>query len=87
MKLILILSCFSFYFAGCTAPVSTDGLLTSKSNNLTYTLSENGCSTGEHTFYSEEQMCNGLKNDSLNNNCAYNLRRLKFKSDCPGRTW
>jgi len=58
-----------------------------QSQNYTYNLSENGCSTGEHTFSSNESMCDGLRDDSLNNYCATNLRYLKFQSDCPGRTW
>ena len=65
-------------------------LLTSDQNNatsLSYNLTENGCSTGNHSFNSQDELCNGLRDDSLNNNCAQNLRYQKFQTDCPGRAW
>lgn len=89
MKLFLIGFTISLGLltSSCTPPKVIDGLLQAQSDQskLTYSLSENGCQTGEHTFYSEQQMCDGLKNDALNNYCALRLRQLKFQADCQGR--
>ncbi len=78
---------FSLLITSCTLPEAVNGLVTSQSANskLTYNFSENGCQTGEHTFYSEQQMCDGLKSDVLNNYCALRLRQIKFQADCQGR--
>ena len=75
MKKLLILSLATIAFAGC-----------GKKEDFKYTLSENGCSTGEQQADSKDQMCAKLKNDSVNNNCAYSLRKQKFESDGCG-TW
>ena len=90
--LLLFLSILTLAsFSACDLSKLTAGLLKaqSTSTNLTYNYTaENGCSTGEHTFYSNEQLCDGLKNDSLNNYCALSLRRSRYQTDCAGRgTW
>jgi hypothetical protein len=51
-----------------------------------YSLTENGCATGEITASSKEEMCNLLKNDEANKYCAGSLRRQKFQQDGCG-TW
>lgn len=85
----LVILTFIFLAASCSKETLTK--LTNGNNNsaqtLSYTLTENGCSTGEQKFSSQEQMCEGLKNDSLNNYCAQNLRYQKFQNDCPGYSW
>ncbi|MFZ3230288.1 MAG: hypothetical protein WA160_08790 [Pseudobdellovibrio sp.] len=87
-KITLIqLAALVLLFTSCMPKSATDAILNQKSSGYTYDLTENGCPTGEHSFSSLESMCDGLKNDSLNNFCARNLRYSKFQSDCPGRTW
>ncbi len=72
----------------CSLSNTVDSLTkTQSANNLTYSFSDGGCSTGEHTFYSKEQLCDGLKNDALNNFCALSLRQSKFRTDCQGQDW
>ena len=73
------------FMNGCSGSSLTDGL--KKQSSFTYELSENGCSTGEKTFSTNDAMCNALKDDAFNNYCAQNLRYQKFQSDCPGKTW
>jgi hypothetical protein len=87
-KSSLLFTCLfgSFVFMnGCSGSSLTDGL--KKQSSFSYELSENGCSTGEKTFNSNDSMCDALKDDALNNYCAQNLRYQKFQSDCPGKTW
>jgi hypothetical protein len=55
--------------------------------NLSYELSENGCETKRHEFSSQQEYCDGLKNDALNNYCASNLRYNEFKQNCAGQSW
>lgn len=66
-----------------------DGIVTKKDvQDYSYNFTVNGCTTGDQAFSSLDSMCEGLKNDSLNNYCAYDLRRSKFDTDCFGRgTW
>lgn len=73
------------FMNGCSGSSLTDGL--KKQSSFSYELSENGCSTGEKNFSTNDAMCNALKDDALNNYCAQNLRYQKFLSDCPGKTW
>jgi hypothetical protein len=48
-----------------------------------YQMVENGCDTGEHVFYTKQALCDGLKNDALNNNCAADSRdRLYRRHSC-----
>ena len=82
------LICFIFSVSACSLSNTVDSLTKAQStNNLTYSFTDGGCSTGEHTFYSNEQLCQGLKNDALNNYCAVSLRQSKFRTDCPGQDW
>lgn len=70
-----------------TEPTQEEGTITTQTNDtsLSYELSENGCTTGKLTFPSPELLCEALKDDGLNNNCAKDLRRLKFQSShCQG---
>jgi hypothetical protein len=57
------------------------------SQSLSYNLTENGCSTGNQSFSTQDALCNGLRDDALNNYCAQSLRFQKFQNDCPGHTW
>jgi hypothetical protein len=52
---------------------------------FTYELSENGCSTGSHTFESLEEQCAALKNEDINHGCAYGMRKSHYEQQkCPG---
>ena len=88
MRKLVILT-LMFLASSCSK--ETLSKLTNGNNNnaqtLSYTLTENGCSTGEQYFSTQDDMCDGLKNDSLNNYCARNLRYQKFQNDCPGHSW
>lgn len=83
----LTLTLSVLFLQSCSVDLGNGLKVGTQSNNYSYSLSEGSCSTGEHSFSSQEAMCDGLKNDTLNNNCATNLRYLKFQSDCPGRAW
>lgn len=53
-------------------------------NKFQYEFTINGCGTGKQTFNSSENLCIGLQNNTLNNNCALSLRESYFKSNCSG---
>lgn len=57
------------------------------SESRKYQFVQNGCDTGEHQFDSQDAECEGLKNDKLNNECAYGLRKQAFLEKCPGKAW
>jgi hypothetical protein len=76
---------FFLLMPGCSGSSLSDAV--NRQSSFTYELSENGCSTGEKTFSTNDAMCNALKDDALNHYCAQNLRYQKFLSDCPGKTW
>jgi hypothetical protein len=67
-------------FVGC----SVSGSGGASSTNLKYTITENECPTGTHSFSSQSELCSALQSDSLNNNCAYSMRKEKFQNECPG---
>lgn len=58
----------------------------SKKEKFGYNISENGCHTGQHSFGSKAEYCAGLKNDTLNNNCAWSSRKGYYERDC-GSDW
>jgi len=58
-----------------------------KEESKKYSLEQNGCPTGEHEFSSQDALCNGLKDDALNGNCALGLRYEMFQRDCGGQSW
>lgn len=55
-----------------------------------YNLTENGCSTGDHSFEASSaddvkaQLCSTLKNNAANNFCAVASRKNLFDSKCSG---
>lgn len=61
---------------GPTTTISTE--------QLSYELSLNGCSTGKHTFNSKKEYCDALLTDALNNNCARELRIENYNRNCSG---
>lgn len=58
----------------------------SKKESFKYSLNENGCATGEHKFSSRTDYCAALKDDQLNGNCAWSLRKGTYERDC-GTDW
>lgn len=52
---------------------------------FTYNLESNNCSTGAQVFSTVEQMCQGLQDNTLNNNCALELREDFFAKNCAGK--
>ena len=73
MKLLITLVSLSFVLVSCNSE--------SESNDYSYTLEQNGCSTGTQSFNSLEAMCRGLTDSSLNKGCASTLRCRKFVED------
>lgn len=71
--LSLVLSVF--LFAACGS---------SKDSSYSYELEQNGCKTGSQSFDSKDAYCAGLKDDRLNKNCAYSLRKSEFEQNCSG---
>ncbi|NCN27024.1 hypothetical protein GW915_05560 [bacterium] len=62
-----------------------DDIQTKSSESWSYHFIYNGCDTDKHTFASKQAMCDGLKDDSLNNYCAYSLRKEYFQQkSCAG---
>jgi len=61
--------------------------LNKNSYSYSYQFNSNGCDTGQHNFNSRQEMCNTLKDNSANSNCAYNERYAKFQSDCYDMQW
>lgn len=60
--------------------------------SMFYDLSENGCSTGRHEVQSRidqedlfQQYCTILQDNTLNRNCALNLRFKYFEASCSSR--
>lgn len=81
IQLTLSLSIITLSACGVAATTNNQ----SQSESRSYELEENGCNTGKHQFSSLSEMCDALKNDSLNHYCAYSLRRSYFQqSNCPG---
>ncbi len=66
----------------CNVDLKDGVVVKNESQNLSYNLSENGCSTELQQYSSFASMCEGLKNESRNNFCAYNLRRAKYEAEC-----
>jgi hypothetical protein len=70
-------------------PSATDAApAASKIESYSYELSESvngvGCTTGKQTFSSRRELCEGLKNDGLNQNCALSSRQELFENySCP----
>lgn len=53
-----------------------------------YTLEGDvNCTTGKQEFPTRHAMCEALKNDALNRNCAEELRKGYFEKHCPEFTW
>ncbi|MEN0058382.1 MAG: hypothetical protein AAGB31_06070 [Bdellovibrio sp.] len=50
--------------------------------NFGYEYTISGCTTGKHTFTSKKAYCNALVNDSLNKNCAREMRVEMYNRDC-----
>lgn len=58
-----------------------------------YQFALNGCDTGTHEFTGDnaddvkKQVCNALKDATLNKGCAEDQRHQAFQSKCSGYTW
>lgn len=59
----------------------------SKTSDLSYQFNVNGCDTGKISYSSDGDLCNKLKDDSLNKGCAYNQRLEMFNQRCGGQAW
>lgn len=89
MKAVMVLAA-ALALSACSLEVAGHKVLDggdNKTTALSYDFTENGCATGKHEFSSQDDYCNGLKNDSLNKYCAINLRYNAFKQTCGDRSW
>ncbi|HEX4926293.1 MAG TPA: hypothetical protein VFV50_19520 [Bdellovibrionales bacterium] len=66
--------------AGCAG--SSNG--SSDNRSYEYEYEVNGCKTGRHTFSSQNDYCNGLKDDERNNYCAWSFRKQAYEQSCSG---
>lgn len=56
-----------------------------ETEDYTYELNEKNCTTGLKSFQTFYETCDALKNDELNNNCAFSKRKKLFETSyCPG---
>ena len=66
----------------CGVSHSSDDTSNSTNTSLSYQYNYNGCETGEHSFSSEKDYCDGLVNESLNKGCATEIRYPEYKRRC-----
>ncbi|OGQ33550.1 MAG: hypothetical protein A3F16_04875 [Deltaproteobacteria bacterium RIFCSPHIGHO2_12_FULL_43_9] len=78
-----------FLTSGCGDNKAPGKLSDSGEFSYDYSITVNGvtCSTGKRTFNTRQEMCEGLKNDALNNNCAEELRKGYFEKHCSDFSW
>lgn len=50
-----------------------------------YAFENKDCSTGEHNFYTLDEICKTLLDESKNNNCAKEKREKLYKLNCTGQ--
>jgi hypothetical protein len=85
VRLWMVLSFAVLGLNGCTD--SDDSKSTTFSTfNYEYKESVNGsqCTTDAHTFDDLSSYCAGLKDESLNNGCAHDVRMMHFAQSCSG---
>lgn len=74
-------------FGFCVVALALSACGDANSENFQYEYEVNGCKTGAHSFDSKQSYCEGLKDDSLNNGCAYSIRKEEFRRQCSGQSW
>lgn len=57
----------------------------SKKEVLSYEFEVNSCKTGRHEFSSQQDLCQGLQNETLNKGCALAMREDYFAAQCSGQ--
>lgn len=74
--------------SGCGRQLQKNGRTTvngDKADVFSYQFEMGNCSTGRHTFTKHADFCAALRDDSLNFNCAGELRENDFRiSKCEG---
>lgn len=80
MRSAIALAITIFVVSGCGISIDSK----TESSTLTYEFESNGCKTGKHSFSSRTAYCEGLKSYSLNNGCAYGLRKAEYERNCTG---
>ena len=78
LKFALIFS-FFILVSGCNLSLPTNN-----EQAFSYELSVNGCTTGKKVFSDLDSYCQGLQNNSANNNCAQPSRENLFYQKCSG---
>lgn len=65
-----------------TPTVTNPGNIPMVNGRYMYEFSANNCSTGRREFATIKEYCDGMLNDSLNSNCARDLRIAAFNRQC-----
>ncbi|MDZ4661378.1 MAG: hypothetical protein SGJ18_07125 [Pseudomonadota bacterium] len=66
-----------------TNPYAAKPVVTEKAAPKSYSFSdENGCETGKLVFKTTKEMCEALKDNTLNKGCAAEKREQLFKQTC-----
>lgn len=93
MRKALLGISFILLFISCGKDTSFPGQRTEKvlfvspaeTEEYSYEFTKRGCSTGVQTFPTFYDACEGLKNEVLNDGCAYDDRKELFETSyCPG---
>ncbi len=66
---------------GSRSGIDGDTTQRTSSEEYSYSFTYNGCPTGKQTFPSQQAMCDGLRDENLNQSCARQLRKQYFESN------
>ena len=87
MKILIFLSVL-FVFVSCGKDSNiipkkqiVQKIEPAEEEEFSYEMTGINCTTGEHFFGSHKEACDGLLDDSLNNNCAENKRMQLYENE------
>lgn len=85
MKLISFLAPLLIAASCGKASIKKNLSHTPDGKNIVYEFKEGACSTGKHSYSGIQAYCSALKDEKLNNHCAYGMRKNAFeKENCEG---
>lgn len=73
---------FPSFFKSAFLIMAIVGLVACSGHSYEYSV--NGCSTGNQSFDSKEELCQGLRSTSRNKGCALSERQDRFNNECGG---
>lgn len=90
MKIIILVS-LSILFVSCgkeampwEQSIQVQSVKPAEPVDYSYELQSQKCTTGKHEFDTLIEVCEALKNNDLNNDCALEEREKLFSTSCPG---